>query len=84
MVIVALFAEPQDGDFSFLFDAPHSPTHDATADAGVDKEFSRSYWISVLTLVESIKSISEGFFAFWIIELICDLFIIFLLYLNLI
>ncbi|KAJ0906527.1 hypothetical protein HanPSC8_Chr07g0306401 [Helianthus annuus] len=32
-------AEPQQGDFSSLFDAPLSPSHDTAADAGVNKEF---------------------------------------------
>ncbi|KAJ0614516.1 putative AH/BAR domain superfamily protein [Helianthus annuus] len=45
----AVAAEPQDGDFSFLFDAPHSPTHDVAADAGVDKEFSRSPFVKVVS-----------------------------------
>ncbi|KAJ0858645.1 hypothetical protein HanRHA438_Chr13g0603351 [Helianthus annuus] len=37
----AVVAEPQDGGFS-LFDAPTSPAHDAPADAGVNKEFTKS------------------------------------------
>ncbi|MFS8004453.1 hypothetical protein Hanom_Chr13g01225981 [Helianthus anomalus] len=39
MIIVALFTEPQEEDFSSLFDAPLSPAHEATADVGVTKEF---------------------------------------------
>ncbi|KAJ0953740.1 putative AH/BAR domain superfamily protein [Helianthus annuus] len=35
----AVAPEPQDGDFSSLFDAPLSPPHDTAADAGVNKEF---------------------------------------------
>ncbi|MFS7905734.1 hypothetical protein Hanom_Chr01g00051181 [Helianthus anomalus] len=36
-------AEPQEGDFSYLFDVPRSPTRDAAADVGVSKEFSGSF-----------------------------------------
>ncbi|XP_021975134.1 uncharacterized protein LOC110870249 [Helianthus annuus] len=35
----AVAAEPQDGDFSSLFDAPLSPPYDTAADTGVNKEF---------------------------------------------
>ncbi|MFS7960465.1 hypothetical protein Hanom_Chr08g00703451 [Helianthus anomalus] len=31
--------KPQQGDFSSLFDAPLSPSHNTAADAGVNKEF---------------------------------------------
>ncbi|KAJ0433215.1 hypothetical protein HanIR_Chr17g0867761 [Helianthus annuus] len=47
----AVEAEPQDGGFSSLFDAPLSRTHDVVgdADAGVNKEFTRSPSIEVVT-----------------------------------
>ncbi|KAM0009925.1 hypothetical protein Hdeb2414_s0083g00781721 [Helianthus debilis subsp. tardiflorus] len=35
----AVAAEPQQEDFSYLFDAPLSPSHDTAVDAGVNKEF---------------------------------------------
>ncbi|KAF5795067.1 hypothetical protein HanXRQr2_Chr08g0335411 [Helianthus annuus] len=35
-------AEPQDEGFS-IFDAPHPPPHDTTADAGVNKDFSSPF-----------------------------------------
>ncbi|KAJ0780974.1 hypothetical protein HanPI659440_Chr06g0243961 [Helianthus annuus] len=44
----AVVAEPQDGGFS-LFDAPISLAHDAVADAGVNKEFTRSHFFEVVT-----------------------------------
>ncbi|XP_021971325.1 uncharacterized protein LOC110866466 [Helianthus annuus] len=47
-VALDLFAEPQDGGFS-LFDAPISLAHDASADAGVNKEFTRSPSFEVVT-----------------------------------
>ncbi|KAM0036685.1 hypothetical protein Hdeb2414_s0014g00429331 [Helianthus debilis subsp. tardiflorus] len=47
----AVVSEPLDGGFSF-FDAPLSPTHDAVADAGADKEF---------TINPSVKVVTEPF-----------------------
>ncbi|KAJ0431669.1 hypothetical protein HanIR_Chr17g0850871 [Helianthus annuus] len=45
----AVGAEPRDGDFFFLFDAPLSPLHDTAADAGMNKKFTRSPSIKVVT-----------------------------------
>ncbi|KAF5796391.1 hypothetical protein HanXRQr2_Chr08g0350891 [Helianthus annuus] len=45
----AVAAEPQDGGFSFLFDNPLSPSHDAAADAGVNKEFTKNPSVKVVT-----------------------------------
>ncbi|KAM0017966.1 hypothetical protein Hdeb2414_s0027g00693921 [Helianthus debilis subsp. tardiflorus] len=39
MGTASLFTEPQEGDFSSLFDIPSSPPHDTAADVGVNKEF---------------------------------------------
>ncbi|KAM0034585.1 hypothetical protein Hdeb2414_s0016g00499651 [Helianthus debilis subsp. tardiflorus] len=45
--LVPQAAESQEGGFS-LFDAPTSPVHDATADSGFNKEFTRSLSLEVV------------------------------------
>ncbi|MFS7905072.1 hypothetical protein Hanom_Chr01g00043461 [Helianthus anomalus] len=53
----AVISEPQQEDFSSLFDVPSSPPHDKVADAGVNKEFVRS---PSLEAVENPSARAEG------------------------